>query len=71
MLKPGGRLLVANMTPDTEAGYLEAFMDWWMVYRNEDDMRSLADAIPARALASMRTFRNPGSHIVFLEVVKA
>ena len=71
MLKPGGRLLVANMTPDTEAGYLEAFMDWWMVYRNEDDMRSLADAIPSTALASTRTFRNPGSHIVFLEIVKA
>lgn len=71
MLKPGGRLIVANMTPETNAAYLEAFMDWWMTYRDEEDMRDLAASIPHTDRAWSRTFRQPGGHVVFLEVVKA
>ena len=71
MLKPGGRLLVANMTPETNAAYLEAFMDWWMTYRDDENMRDLASAVSSSDLAWSRTFRQPGSHVVFLEMVKA
>jgi extracellular factor (EF) 3-hydroxypalmitic acid methyl ester biosynthesis protein len=42
MLKPGGRLLVANFLQSSFGrGYLEAFMDWRLNYRSEYDLRSL------------------------------
>jgi hypothetical protein len=42
-LEPGGSLLVPNLTPaNDEIAYLEAIMDWWMVYRTEAEMRQLA-----------------------------
>lgn len=42
LLKPGGSLLVANFTNDhLDAGYMEAFADWHLIYRTEDQMRSL------------------------------
>lgn len=71
MLKPRGRLLIANMTPEANAAYLEAFLDWWMTYRCEGDMRDLLAEIPPADVAWSRTFRQPGSHVVFLEIIKA
>lgn len=39
----GGSVLVPNLTPrNEERGYMEAVMDWWMVYRTESDLRALA-----------------------------
>ena len=71
MLRPGGRLLLANMTPETNAGYLEACMDWWMTYRDEEAMCRLADVLPSNQIASSRLFRDHTRHIVFLELRRA
>ena len=69
MLAPGGRLLVANFAPQWECiGYLEAFMDWHLIYRNEAEMVELARAIPDQEVASLSTFRDPYQNLVFLEV---
>jgi O-methyltransferase involved in polyketide biosynthesis len=41
-LLPGGSLIVTNLTPrNGEIAYMEAIMDWWMVYRDEADLRGL------------------------------
>ncbi len=41
-LKRGGTLLIANFASGlTDAGYMEAFMDWRLTYRTRDQMRSL------------------------------
>ena len=41
-LRPGGTLLIPNLTPaNEEIGLMEAVMDWWMVYRSEDAMLQL------------------------------
>ena len=46
MLNPGGRMLIANFAPDlADAAYLESFMDWRPVYRNERDMFDLLAGI--------------------------
>jgi extracellular factor (EF) 3-hydroxypalmitic acid methyl ester biosynthesis protein len=43
MVRPGGRLLIGNYTWDTEdAGYMEAFMGWRLLYRDAKTMMQLA-----------------------------
>ena len=42
MTRPGGQVLVPNYAPNiSDVGYMEAFMGWNLVYRNEDDLRDL------------------------------
>ena len=41
----------------------EIFLDWWMVYRNEAGLLSLADGLPVVADA----FRETTGDLVFLE----
>lgn len=71
MLNPGGKLMIANVLPDIpDAGYMEAIMDWWLVYRTPEQLESVADSIPPNEIASKRTFSDPLGNIVFLEIVR-
>jgi len=64
-VRPGGRLVVANFADDSrERGYMEAFMDWWLIYRRESDLRSLASALGGAAIT---VFRDPTGRTVWLE----
>lgn len=64
LLLPGGRLLIANLQKGTvEAGYMEAIMDWKLIYRDAGDMRRIGEGFPNRV------FR-PISDVVFLEITK-
>jgi len=68
-LNSRGRLLVANFAPEvTDAGYMEAIMDWWLVYRDEAALRSLTTGIPTDEVSSARTWRDATGNIVYLEV---
>lgn len=73
MLRPGGRLLVANFTPNTrEMGFLEAFMDWPLIYRDLADMTELAAVLP-QMNAHFRVFYdlpNENNRLVYLEVTR-
>lgn len=67
LVAPGGHLLLANFTPDTpDIGFMEAISEWHLVYRTEADMWSLLEGIAAKT--SVRTWRDPGGCIVYLEV---
>jgi SAM-dependent methyltransferase len=71
-LRPGGRLLIANFAPQLpEIGYMEAVMDWWLIYRDEAAMAVFADAIPQAAIASRSIVRDAGGNIVYLTIDKA
>jgi SAM-dependent methyltransferase len=66
MLRPGGRLLIGNFVPGGSGrGYMELFMDWTLVVRNEAAMRELALAAGAAALSS---FHDPHRNVVYVEL---
>jgi extracellular factor (EF) 3-hydroxypalmitic acid methyl ester biosynthesis protein len=71
MLAPGGRLLIANFTPAThDAAFMEAFMDWRLVYRTPAEVLSLADSIDRTELAQIDQFCDENRHVAYLRVVK-
>ena len=66
MLKPGGRLLIGNFVPSGSGrGYMELFMDWTLVVRNEAALRDMALAAGASAVSS---FHDPHRNVVYVEV---
>ena len=64
ILAPGGKLLLANFDEHPWAGYMEAAMDWQLIYRTDDDMASNAEA----AGCNYRLFRDKTGHVVFCEM---
>ena len=72
MAHPGGRVMIANFLPDIpDAGYMEVFMDWWLIYRDEEQVRKLFSAIPPTQIASMKVEFDPGRNICFVVASKA
>jgi extracellular factor (EF) 3-hydroxypalmitic acid methyl ester biosynthesis protein len=64
-LAPGGTLVVTNLTEcNPELAYMEAVMDWWMVYRDDAALRALSGA---RA-SEMRTHLLVGGRVSCLEL---
>jgi hypothetical protein len=71
MLRPGGRLAVANCAPNWDsAAYMEAFMAWTLLYRADAEVAAFASSIPDEEIDHLRLHRNPARNVVFLEVVK-
>ena len=71
MLRPGGNLLLANFVPGSQGrGYTEAFMDWWLIHRDEADLHSLATEIPKADIARLRSFQDELGNIAYLELEK-
>lgn len=69
MLNPGGRLLINNYVPNIiNAGYMEVYMDWWLIYRTEAELRQLADTLPSEQVARLHYFTEEQNVIAFLEV---
>ncbi|MGE3512787.1 MAG: hypothetical protein AB7N65_28320, partial [Vicinamibacterales bacterium] len=72
MTRPGGMLLIPNFkTGARDTGYMESFMDWHLIYRNHDNMRALASALPADSVADVDIFDDDDDTITFLLVSKA
>lgn len=68
MLKPGGRLLIANFLRSSYGrGYLEAFMDWQLQYRSEDDVRSL---FPDEFRNRVKTSIDPHQNVVYAQLTR-
>lgn len=70
-LRPGGRMLIANFTPaGPDVGYMETFMDWWLILRTGEQMRSLFSALPEHEVASIETFKDEAGTIVYATAEK-
>ena len=69
LVRPGGRVLICNFAPDAaDRGYMEAFMDWKLIYRDEQDMECLAFRVQSGC--ATRIYREPSGQVVFLEMVR-
>lgn len=70
-LKSRGRLLLANFTPDNQdTGYMEASMDWHLIYRDEEQMLQMLRRVPSSQIADMEQFRDPEGNITYLRVIR-
>ncbi|MFB5678197.1 class I SAM-dependent methyltransferase [Paenibacillus terreus] len=72
MLNPGGRLLIINYHPGSPTiAYMEAVMDWWLIYRNEDQMQELLEELPKEDIEHVDIFVEDYQTIIFMEIKKA
>ena len=70
-LTAGGRLLIANFTSALrDAAYMEACMDWRLVYRDEPQMEALLRRVPSREIADLEHFRDPGGNVLYTRLVR-
>jgi hypothetical protein len=68
-LNPGGRLLVANFLPEIrDSGYMEAFMDWKLIYRDEEALEDPARSLPAKERHARDLFVEDQRNIAFLDI---
>ena len=71
MLRPGGQLVVANFLPGVrDIGYMEAYMDWFLIYRTRREMVDLTMEIPENEIREMTVFTEENQNIIFLQVLR-
>ncbi|HUA62895.1 MAG TPA: class I SAM-dependent methyltransferase [Verrucomicrobiae bacterium] len=69
--RPGGMLLIPNfLTRIADSGYMEAFMDWTLIYRSQAEIHGLAAALPGNEIADLQVFNDPDNTIGFLLITK-
>jgi extracellular factor (EF) 3-hydroxypalmitic acid methyl ester biosynthesis protein len=66
-LEDDGLLTIGNFTPDSHGrGFVEGFMDWSLIYRDEADLRRIVEnALPH---ASITTFRDDPGNVAYIEI---
>jgi SAM-dependent methyltransferase len=70
-LRPGGTLMVANFAPELlDIGYMEAIMDWQLIYRDESGVAGFCDGLPADQIRERRMDRDSGGNVVYLTIQK-
>jgi extracellular factor (EF) 3-hydroxypalmitic acid methyl ester biosynthesis protein len=71
MLAPGGKLLVANLTPTVpNLGLLDGVMEWSIVWRTEEQLASLVDGTHADRIECLTTYADVDETIAYLDVVR-
>jgi extracellular factor (EF) 3-hydroxypalmitic acid methyl ester biosynthesis protein len=70
-VNPGGQMLIPNFAPQLrDRAYMETFMDWTLIYRDEQAMvRLLAQVEPAQ-IQSHDVYEDPSGSVVHLLVKK-
>jgi extracellular factor (EF) 3-hydroxypalmitic acid methyl ester biosynthesis protein len=70
-LNPGGKLVVTNFlhgTPDL--GWMESLMDWYLIYRTQDEVNAFASAVATDEIARRHAYKCPTGCIGYLSLRK-
>jgi hypothetical protein len=71
MTAPGGLLLIPNFAPGvSDRAYMESFMDWHLIYRDEYDMSLLAKRVDPAAIESYDIYSDETGSVVYLAIRK-
>ncbi len=70
-LKPGGRLVIANFLPIEASGFMEAFLEWNLIYRTQREIMDMAAGLDEEAISSKRYSEDHTKTIGFIELSKA
>ena len=71
MVRPGGQLLIPNFAPQVrDRGYMETFMDWKLIYRDQTNMVRLLDRIDRAQIESYDVYADPSGSVVYLLLTK-
>jgi len=71
MLNPGGQLVVANFMPEIrDIGFMEAYMDWNLIYRTRQDMVDLTMEIEESQIRDLTLVTEENRNIIFLRLTK-
>jgi extracellular factor (EF) 3-hydroxypalmitic acid methyl ester biosynthesis protein len=71
MLNPKGRVIIANFMPNLWCtAYMEALLDWNLIYRTTDEMQALSSTIPVAEVSRCSTFIEENKNIAFMEILK-
>jgi hypothetical protein len=72
MLNPRGQLVVANFMPGIpDVGFMEAFMDWRLIYRTRHDMVNLTADIEETEISDLTVFAEESRNIIFSRLTKS
>ena len=69
MLKAGGKLVIPNFREGIrEEGYMDAFMDWRLIYRSKQQIEAFSDGVDGSALRGKRYYEDRSGSIGYLEL---
>ncbi|MBV9124017.1 MAG: methyltransferase type 12, partial [Planctomycetes bacterium] len=70
-LRPRGKVMVANFLPGVrDLGYMESYMDWYLIYRTRQEMIEISLGIPQSDIRDIRIFTEENENIIFLEITR-
>jgi hypothetical protein len=73
LLKPGGRMLIGNVSPKMPIGVvwsMECLCDWYLIYRTKKEVLDFAKSIPANAIKSIEVIAEEEGINWFLDIRK-
>ena len=69
LLRSSGTLMITNFLPSVvDAGFMESYMGWSLIYRDLQQIEVCASGIPADRVATRRTYADSNRAIGYLEV---
>ncbi len=73
LVKPGGRMIIGNMNQEMPVGVrwvMEAICDWYLIYRDKEEVLAFASEIPESQIESIEIIQEERGLNYFLDIRK-